>query len=156
MSAIFITTYSKHPLCSFIFQTKGWEVSRPALRKDISQILWKAAGVRWELLSGCLCSHPRAFCSGTNSSWAEMLVDGGTPHPTDLTAVWSLIFKNPLEKLHNPPGKQWSGAHAKPWKCWVLWVGKIILIQVLGIPEYRSIFPLTCSFKAVPLHKSSY
>jgi len=33
---------------------------------------------------------------------------------------------------------------------------KSILIHVLRVTEYISIFPLTCSFKAVQLHKSSY
>lgn len=28
-----------------------------------------------------------AFCSETHSSCGEMLVDGGIPHPTDLTAI---------------------------------------------------------------------
>lgn len=38
----------------------------------------------------------------------------------------------------------------------VLGEKKSILIQVLRVTEYISIFPLTCSSKAVQLHKSSY
>lgn len=35
----------------------------------------------------CLCSYSIEFCSGTNSNCGEMLVDGGIPHPADLTAI---------------------------------------------------------------------
>lgn len=161
MSAIFITAYSKHLLCSSIFRTKGLKVSRPVLRKDISQILWKPARVQWELLSGSVFAHiPEHFAvklipTVERCWWMEASHIPQISQPFDHYFIKILWNSYIIHQESNGEGPV-PGTCARLWKCWVFWVGKSILIQVLGIPEYRSIFPLTCSFKAVPLHKSSY